>query len=492
MNDTAHWKSGGKQRAPNRANSVRRMKRYAYPVVLLLVDYAAILLAEHGALAAYLLASVPAPVYTLQDLSYLYLWIPILFLLFLAKSHCYEAMCPVLDAVQDIFYALLYAFVTCAALLYFVTKGGPLPPALLVLFFLLVLLFVYAGRYIAWKVMKVGHFFYEPVILVGAGLTAERLLRFYEGDLTCRYDIVGLIDDHPALPRVANRFLLYGGFEEAEGIIVGTGVQIVLIAAPGLSKEQLTKLITDIQPHVRNIAFVPDLIGTPLMGVEARTLFTEELLVLRVKNNLARRRNRIFKRAFDLVATIGGGLLISPILLVLFLVVAYDNKGRVIFAHKRVGKDGKFFPCYKFQSMIPNAQEALEKYLKENPEAREEWEDSFKLTNDPRVTKLGAFLRRTSLDELPQLLNVIRGDMSLVGPRPIVEEEIPRYGESFREYKMVLPGITGMWQASGRSDTTYEERVAMDTWYVRNWSIWIDLMYLFKTVKAVFSSKGAY
>lgn len=142
--------------------------------------------------------------------------------------------------------------------------------------------------------------------------------------------------------------------------------------------------------------------------------------------------------------------------------------------------------------MIPNAQEALEKYLKENPAARKEWEENFKLEHDPRVTKLGAFLRKTSLDELPQLWNVIRGDMSLVGPRPIVTKEIERYGDYFREYSMVLPGITGMWQVSGRSDVTYEERVAMDTWYVHNWSVWVDLMYLFKTVKAVFCGKGAY
>ena len=142
--------------------------------------------------------------------------------------------------------------------------------------------------------------------------------------------------------------------------------------------------------------------------------------------------------------------------------------------------------------MIPNAQQALEQYLKENPEARKEWEANFKLEHDPRVTKLGAFLRKTSLDELPQLWNVIKGDMSLVGPRPIVTKEIERYGDHFREYSMVLPGITGMWQASGRSDTTYEERVAMDIWYVRNWSVWIDLMYLVKTFKAVIFGKGAY
>ena len=176
----------------------------------------------------------------------------------------------------------------------------------------------------------------------------------------------------------------------------------------------------------------------------------------------------------------------------LSIIVAIDNRGRVIFAHRRVGRNGKEFFCYKFQTMIPNAQEVLEKYLAENPEARREWNESFKLTNDPRVTKLGDFLRRTSLDELPQLWNVICGDMSLVGPRPIVKEEIPRYKKNIREYYMVLPGITGMWQVSGRSDTTYDERVAMDTWYVRNWSVWIDLMYLLKTFDAVLNRRGAY
>ena len=142
--------------------------------------------------------------------------------------------------------------------------------------------------------------------------------------------------------------------------------------------------------------------------------------------------------------------------------------------------------------MVPDAEARLKEYIAKNPAAKKEWEETFKLEHDPRVTKLGAFLRRTSLDELPQMLNVLKGEMSLVGPRPVVAKEIEKYGENIREYYMVRPGITGMWQASGRSDTTYEERVEMDTWYVRNWSIWIDLMYLFKTFKAVIESKGAY
>lgn len=225
-----------------------------------------------------------------------------------------------------------------------------------------------------------------------------------------------------------------------------------------------------------------------MAGLEANVLFSEGMMVLKIRNNLSRRRNRLMKRIFDLVCVLSGGLLILPIIAVISILVAIDNRGNIIFAHKRVGKGGKIFSCYKFQTMVPNAQEKLEVYLKENPEARKEWEESFKLTNDPRVTKLGAFLRKTSLDELPQLMNVIKGEMSLVGPRPIVTKEIERYGENFKEYSMVLPGITGMWQCHGRSDTTYAERVAMDTWYVRK----VDIAMLLKTVKTVLWREGAY
>ena len=360
------------------------------------------------------------------------------------------------------------------------------------LFGILLLINIYVIRCLVHVLLKKFHLFYEPVILIGAGKTAERVLRFFNNDRGYRYDIAGIIDDAPLSKELAENYLLYGNIDEAEVIIRDAKVQTVIITAPGMDNDKLADLIGRIQPYVRNVSFVPDLIGTPMTGVEPQVLFSEEVLLLRLKNNLARRRNRIIKRSFDIIVTIVGGLLISPVLLIVTIMVAVENHGHVIFAHKRVGKNGILFPCYKFQSMVPNAQEKLKAYLAQNPSARKEWEETFKLTNDPRITKLGAFLRKTSLDELPQLWNVIKGDMSLVGPRPIVQEEIDKYDKNFREYSMVLPGITGMWQASGRSDTTYEERVAMDTWYVRNWSIWIDIMYLFKTIKAVFVGKGAY
>lgn len=469
-----------------------KVERYLYPCLFIMLDYLAILLAEKGALILHnMLDSVSIIPYMIAP-SYIYLWIPLVFILFLGQSRSYEQMKPIMETVQSVFYSVMLGLISCVVALYFFEKTLLASRLFVLLFGILLLINIYVIRCLVHVLLKKFHLFYEPVILIGAGKTAERVLRFFNNDRGYRYDIAGIIDDAPLSKELAENYLLYGNIDEAEVIIRDAKVQTVIITAPGMDNDKLADLIGRIQPYVRNVSFVPDLIGTPMTGVEPQVLFSEEVLLLRLKNNLARRRNRIIKRSFDIIVTIVGGLLISPVLLIVTIMVAVENHGHVIFAHKRVGKNGILFPCYKFQSMVPNAQEKLKAYLAQNPSARKEWEETFKLTNDPRITKLGAFLRKTSLDELPQLWNVIKGDMSLVGPRPIVQEEIDKYDKNFREYSMVLPGITGMWQASGRSDTTYEERVAMDTWYVRNWSIWIDIMYLFKTIKAVFVGKGAY
>ena len=202
--------------------------------------------------------------------------------------------------------------------------------------------------------------------------------------------------------------------------------------------------------------------------------------------------NRTVKRIIDLVISITGMIAVIPLMILLALCVYIDDPGPVFFAHQRIGQGGKSFPCFKYRTMCVSAENKLKEYLSHNQEAKAEWEENFKLRNDPRITRVGKILRRTSLDELPQLFNVLRGEMSLVGPRPIVEEEIPKYGEYFAEFCRVLPGITGVWQVNGRSDTTYEERVAMDVWYVRNWSVWLDVKCLVKTITATIGQEGAY
>ena len=469
-----------------------RIHRICVPLLFMLFDYLAILLAEKMALSVHSIYANSLGRTFYVPLPYLIFWIPLVFIGFLWGMQTYTKMQPILETVRKIFYAVIYAMIACILVLYFMQAGLLASRLYAVLFGVFALFAVYAARYILLKLLKITDHMTKPVILIGAGKTAELVLRFFDEDLGYRYRVIGILDDHPISEILPQKYRLLGTLADAETVICTSGVDTVIITAPGMQSDRLGQLISRIQPFVRDVLFVPDLLTLPLGNIGVEPFYTEKVFMLSIRNNLARMRNPFAKRIFDLTATICGGLFILPFVIILCIIVGIDNKGRVIFAHQRVGQHGRLFPCYKFQTMVPDAQQRLEEYLAENSAARQEWEESFKLTNDPRVTKLGAFLRRTSLDELPQLLNVLWGNMSLVGPRPIVRQEIERYGEDIREYYMVPPGITGIWQVNGRSDTSYKERVAMDTWYVRNWSVWIDLVYLFKTVKTVFTGKGAY
>jgi exopolysaccharide production protein ExoY len=184
----------------------------------------------------------------------------------------------------------------------------------------------------------------------------------------------------------------------------------------------------------------------------------------------------------DLGVSLVAVLLLIPILLIIGLLVKIFTGGPVVFAHTRIGRAGETFRCYKFRTMIDDAEQRLQKYLNDNPEALREWRATRKLKNDPRVTGLGNILRKSSLDELPQFINVIRGDMSLVGPRPIVAAEIPIYGPYIADYLRARPGLTGLWQVSGRSGLSYERRIDLDRYYVRRWSIALDLAIVLKTL----------
>ncbi|WP_352507538.1 sugar transferase [Mesorhizobium sp. M0048] len=187
----------------------------------------------------------------------------------------------------------------------------------------------------------------------------------------------------------------------------------------------------------------------------------------------------------DLVVAIMALVIAAPVMIVVALLIRVTAGGPAVFSHSRVGFGGKPFNCYKFRSMVANSEEVLKAYLKANPGVVLEWEETHKIRDDPRVTFLGWMLRKSSLDELPQLFNIIRGDMSCVGPRPIVNDELKRYGDHLGEYLRTRPGLTGLWQVSGRSSMDYANRVALDSQYVRNWSVWVDVVILFRTVFAV-------
>ncbi|HCT6815434.1 TPA: undecaprenyl-phosphate galactose phosphotransferase WbaP, partial [Escherichia coli] len=240
----------------------------------------------------------------------------------------------------------------------------------------------------------------------------------------------------------------------------------------------------------RYVSVIPTLRGMPLDSTDMSFIFSHEVMIFRVQQNLAKWSSRTLKRLFDIIASIAIIILLSPVLLYISRLVKKDG-GPAIYGHERIGQDGKPFKCLKFRSMVTNSKDVLNELLQNDPEAKREWDTTFKLKNDPRITKIGAVLRRTSLDELPQLFNVLKGEMSLVGPRPIITAELERYNEEVDYYLLSKPGMTGLWQVSGRSDVDYETRVYLDAWYVKNWSMWNDIAILFKTVGVVLKKDGA-
>ena len=214
--------------------------------------------------------------------------------------------------------------------------------------------------------------------------------------------------------------------------------------------------------------------------------------LLRLRPGLASRPSQAVKRIFDVaVALLLLGSL-APICLIVSLMITRSG-GPIFFAHERVGRGGRIFKCFKFRTMVPDAAAVLEQVLALDPEARDEWLRTRKLKNDPRITRIGKLLRVTSVDELPQLINVVLGDMSLVGPRPVVQQELrEHYKGDSSYYLLVRPGLTGLWQISGRNLTDYQQRVHLDSWYVRNWSLWSDIVILFRTIPVVIAGRGAY
>jgi len=194
----------------------------------------------------------------------------------------------------------------------------------------------------------------------------------------------------------------------------------------------------------------------------------------------------------DLIIVFWALLLLLPLLLVVAAAIKLSDGGPIFFRHKRIGRDGVQFECLKFRTMVTNSDDILRQHLAENTEAAREWEETHKIKSDPRITALGLCLRKTSVDELPQLINVLKGEMSLVGPRPIVAAEVPKYGECIEQYLRARPGLTGLWQVSGRNDTDYASRVMLDRNYVQDWSLWRDLVIITKTFRVVLNGRGCY
>ena len=267
----------------------------------------------------------------------------------------------------------------------------------------------------------------------------------------------------------------------------------IFINSEGTDAKTLHELIGKEIQKTDEVIFVPLINEYDLTQSTIYQLSNTRTNLIVYKNRLKSKYREIIHITFNYLLAIALLPVLLPIIGVIAFLIKRESPGPVFFAHMRVGKHGKLIPTLKFRSMYKDAQERLEKLLATDPAIKEEWETNFKLKDDPRVTKIGAILRKTSLDELPQIFNVLKGEMNFVGPRPVIQQEIDQYYKEDAEYYfMVKPGITGLWQVSGRSDTDYNFRVATDKWYVSNWSLWLDIVILFKTVKTVLKREGAY
>jgi Undecaprenyl-phosphate galactose phosphotransferase WbaP len=362
---------------------------------------------------------------------------------------------------------------------------GDLLSRLMLLLTFLGLLFVAPfAQYLARRELERLKLWGRPVIVLGYANTGAESVDLLEREwgLGYRPVAVGLFDNHSISSGREYRATAYAD-TLAEAMDVGhrRKIDTCIFAMPYTRREQLADMVRIASDGFQHIVVIPNLRGVTNSAVVARDL----------SGTLALEAKRL-KRALDLFGAVVGGFVISPLLVTIAVLIKIDSPGPVLFGHRRLGARDEHFLCWKFRTMHIDAERMLNECLQRHPDLQAEWEQNHKLRDDPRVTRIGRFLRRTSLDELPQLWNVLRGEMSLAGPRPIVDAEVSKYGKDYELYRRIRPGMSGFWQVGGRSEVDYKVRVAMDSYYVRNWSVWLDVIILVRTVKIVLLGLGAY
>jgi len=431
-------------------------------------------------------------------------WYPFIFIVALAYEKLYHKRLPFWIEVQWIFKAGTMTLFLTVILLYLVGIGEEISRSLVILTWIFAMMAIPLFRFYGKSMLLRLSIWSKPVIIIGNSETIPIINGALLREATMGYKVIGCINSG-AVPGEGHRpgsgdlfeersgLACLGTLSEAEAVVKATEVDDLFITDSGLSSTKLVELTNRLQPLVNNIILVPDLFGVSLSGIEAAYFFEEQAVMLQIKNRLRSVINRTIKRIFDL--TIGAviNIFTLPLMLGLSLAIKLDSKGPVLYVSERIGREGKIFLCYKFRTMYVDADDILKHFLAENEQACSEWRHYRKLiTEDPRITRVGRILRRLSIDELPQVLNVLRGEMSLVGPRPYLPEEREEMGSYSFDILVGKPGLTGLWQVSGRNKLSFDSRLKLDAWYMKNWSLWLDIVLLFKTVRVVLKRDGAY
>ena len=463
-----------------------------YPLTMVAVDYVAVVIAAY--LSVYFRNGIMFMTGTVLHIPAvkIYVLIPMIYILFLQAQRLYTVREPFYGLMRRIIHASSYAMGATLAVIYFSYMAEATSRLFMGLFWVISVILILLIRYISLRIFEKTGLFQIPLLIIGAGRTGELFYRNVLKDSCMNYDVIGVLEDHYVKGELLKNVPVLGKFSDAVEVIKKHHIKSVVIAAPGMEQEKLAALILAIHPIVKSLSVVPNLVGVPMGNVEIDSFYKEKLMAITIRNNLQSPRAQIIKRIFDLILSFVGTVLISLLLLVIAVLIRLDSPGPIIYDGKRLGKNGKIFKCYKFRTMYTNGRDLLQQYFVQHPDKKEEYEIYHKLDHDPRITRIGRVLRKTSLDELPQFINVILGDMSLVGPRPYLVEEKEDMGETSGLILMTRPGITGFWQVSGRSAISFKDRLMMDCWYVRNWSVWIDFYLLLKTVEIVILRRGSY
>jgi Undecaprenyl-phosphate galactose phosphotransferase WbaP len=438
--------------------------------------------------AAWPVLDEPYPFRTyLENLYYLAPWI-----LAFAEAGLYQQRVQFWDEVRLVIRACSLAALFAIFLSYAVRPAEELSRLVIALTWMASLVVVPVGRHYVKLFLVSAGLWEKKVLILGAGETGLRVLEGIMQSRALGYRPVAFADDDPA--RIGRRhgdLPVHGPIASVPRLVRELGVKDLIIAMPRLPRERLLHVLSICEGHVESIRLVPDMFGVATLGVETQSI--EGLLLLHLRWNLAKPWNIALKRSFDLLVAATGLFLLSPLIVLTVVAIRLDSPGPVFFWQDRLGRGWRRFECAKFRSMYVDSEQRLREHLAKDPEARAEWQRYAKLKSfDPRVTRVGRILRRLSLDELPQFWNVVRGEMSLVGPRPYMPREIEKMGDFAETILKAPPGVTGLWQVSGRNELPFEQRLRLDEYYVRNWSLWLDVMVLAKTGGVVLRGEGAY
>jgi Undecaprenyl-phosphate galactose phosphotransferase WbaP len=301
---------------------------------------------------------------------------------------------------------------------------------------------------------------------------------------------VAVFDDDPGQHRHADPGIAFGPIGKCVEITKTQRIPYGIVCMPGLSRDELLNLVDGYGKCFAHLIVIPNLIGMTSLGISAREV--GGVIGLEVTQQLLRPASRFVKRCLDLALSVAVSVPVALLVLLSALLIKLEDGGPVFYANERVGFCGRKFRAWKLRSMVTDGDEVLRRYLADNPDEASHWNAKQKLKHDPRLTRVGRVIRKTSIDELPQFWNVLAGQMSIVGPRPILECQVSLYGASFDLYRQVRPGITGLWQVSGRNHLTFAERAKLDKYVIQNWSVWLDLYILARTVSVLLSADGAY